>query len=318
MFHGANTWQFSISFADSQLDVDSQPPENHTTETQNPRKRPAGEMEEENDEDLMDQLLPAAAAMKRRRIEEEEEAARTGKSTQRSFGHIQEEPEAPKPKKPKKELNIKETVRSRREAEDIAAIQEEEELRDTIDGVDVDGMRNLAVIEEMDLPDHTGQRFQRQRPNGTGGSNRWDDRWNGRKNFKKFHRQGEGGQPRRGQSVMVPLEEVKKKDYGIGEEYWLESNKTNKRQKAKERASQSQSQPFATARSQREEEDAVVELGDGEDTGDSRIQQSARGKRKEPPDRARAGVAKKQKFATVKDSESESEDELRFRFKKRR
>lgn len=289
------------------MDVDSQPRDSNAAQTQNPKKRPAGEMEEENEEDLVDQLLPAAAAMKRRRIEEEEEAARTGKSTQRSFGHIQEEPEAPKPKKPKKELNIKEAVRSRREAEDLAARQEEDNLRDTMDGVNVDGMRNLAVIEDMDLPDRAAQRPQHQCPNG----DRWDDRWNGRKNFKKFRPRGEGGQARRGQSVMVPLEEVKKKDYGIGEEYWLESNKTSKKQKPKDRASQSQSRPFATAR---EEEDGV----EGEDTGDGGMQESVKGKRKEPPERGRGAVAKRQKVLVVKESESESEDELRFRFKKRR
>ncbi len=302
--------------------LDSHVPENADTETQNTKKRSAVEMDEENEEDLVDQLLPAAAAMKRRRIEEEEEAARTGKSTQRSFGHIQERAEVEKPRKPKKEVNIKEVVRERREAEEETARREEEDLRETMDGIDVEGMKNLAVVEEMDLPARTS-RPQRNQTNGT--SNRWNERWNGRKNFKKFRRQGEGTPARRGQSVIVPLEEVKKKDFGIGESYWLESPKMKKKRKASERASQSQSQPFATAR-----EEEVEDLG-GEDTpGAADVEtaeqstnrsQLANGKRP-APDRGSGGAVKRQKIFAVKESdsesESESEDELKFRFKKRR
>ncbi len=301
------------------MDVDSYAPENANTETQNLKKRSAAEMDEEDEKDLVDQLLPAAAAMKRRRIEEEEEAVRTGRSTQRSFGHIQEEAEVEKPRKPKKEVNIKEVVRQRREAEEDAVRREEAGLRDDMDGLDVEGMRNLAVVEEMELPDRA-VRPQRKRVNDTG--SRWDERWNGRKNFKKFRRQGEGTQARRGQSVIVPLEEVKKKDFGIGEDYWLDSDKSKKRRKAKDRASQSQSQPFATAR-----EEEVTDLG-GEDTlGDVDIEtpaqstnrsQLASGKRPAPDRAGRGPAAKKQKTFAVREVDSESEDELQFRFKKRR
>lgn len=301
------------------MDVDSYAPENANTETQTPKKRSAAEMDGENDEELVDQLLPAAAAMKRRRIEEEEETARTGKSTQRLFGRIQEEAEVEKPRKPKKELNIKEVVRERREAEEDAARREEDGLRETMDGVDVEGMRNLAVVEEMELPNRA-ERPQRKQTKGTG--SRWDERWNGRKNFKKFRRQGEGTPARRGQSVIVPLEEVKKKDFGIGEEYWLESDKSKKQRKAKEQTSQSQSQPHATAR-----EEEVTDLV-GEDTlGDVDVEtpeQSTNrsqfsGVKRPAPDRAGRGpAAKKQKTFAVRQSDSESEDELKFRFKKRR
>ena len=301
--------------------MNSQDPANGDSETQNPRKRPAAEMEAEDEDDLVDQLLPAAAAMKRRRIEEEEEAARTGKSTQRPFGHLQEQAAVEKPKKPKKEINIKEAVRERREEQENAARREEEDLREDIDGVDVEGMRNLAVVEEMELPDRA-ERPQRKRNDGT--SERWDDRWNGRKNFKKFRRQGEGA-ARRGQIVIVPLEEVKVKDYGIGEEYWLESNSSKKKQKAKDRASESQSQPFTTARTLQDEEVADLD-GEGTlgafdvETAEQSTNHSSLSRAKRPaPDRGKGPAAKKQKTFAVKESESESEeDELKFRFKKRR
>lgn len=319
---GTNCWQFSASFVDTQMDADSYAPENADTETQNLKKRSAAEMDEVDEEDLVDQLLPAAAAMKRRRIEEEEEAARTGRSTQRSFGHIQEDAEVEKPRKPQKEVNIKEVVRQRREAEEDAVRREEAGLRDDMDGLDVEGMRNLAVVEEMELPDRAVRPQQRKQANGTG--SRWDERWNGRKNFKKFRRQGEGTQARRGQSVIVALEEVKKKDFGIGEDYWLDSDKSKQRRKAKDRASPpSQGQPFATAR-----EEEVTDLG-GEDTlGDVDVEtataqstnrsQLAGGKRPASDRAGRGPAAKKQKTFAVREVESESEDELQFRFKKRR
>ena len=301
--------------------MDSHAPENGDIQTQNPKKRTAAEMDPENEEDLVDQLLPAAAAMKRRRIEEEEEAARTGKSTQRPFGHMQEEAAVAKPKKPKKEVNIKEVVRERREEQENAARREEEDLRENMDGVDIEGMRNLAVVEEMELPNRA-ERPQRKRLEDTG--SRWDDRWNGRKNFKKFRRQGEGT-ARRGQSVIVQLEEVKKKDYGIGEEYWLESNTSKKSKKAKDRTFQSQSQPFTTARTQLEEEAADLDAEETPgamdvETPDMSTNYSNLANGKRPaPDRGKGPAAKKQKTFAIKESESESEeDELKFRFKKRR
>ena len=313
--------QFSATFTDSQMDIDPQAPENGDIATQNPRKRPAGEMDAEDEGDVVDQLIPAAAAMKRRRIEEEQEAARAGKSTLRPFGHIQEEAIKEKPKKLKKEVNIKEVVRERREEQENAARREEEDLREDMDGIDVEGMRNLVVVEEMQLPDPTERPQSKQ---NAGSDSRWDDRWNGRKNFKKFRRQGEGV-VRRGQSLIVPLEEVKKKDYGIGEEYWLESSSSKKKHKAKDRASQSQSQPFTIARTLQEED--PVDL-DGEDTPgaidietleqSTNRSSSANGKRP-APDRGKGAAAKKQKKFAIQESESESEeDELKFRFKKRR
>lgn len=132
-------------------------------------------------------------------------------------------------------------MRERRKAEEEAAKRSEENLQDIMDGMTVEQMKNLAVVEEMALP-------QRRTPSEqTNGSEhvRWDNRWNGRKNFKKFRPRGETGQQRRGHSVVVALEEVKQQSYGIGEGYWLgkETDGDKRRRKDKERRNSTQSQP---------------------------------------------------------------------------
>ena len=228
---------------------DVEPAESDTSNvpTKKSRKRKVPEMEDENEEGLMDEILPAAAVMKRRKIEEQLEASRNGISAKPSSNSRQATP--PKSNKTKKEVNIQEFVRERREAEEDAVRREEESLRESLDGMRVDDMKNLAVVEEMDLPNRP-ERQQRNLANGTS-NGRWNDAWNSRKNFKKFRRRGDEAPARRGHSVMVPLEEVRKKDFGIGEEYWLEHDKSKKKRKGKDRVAQdTPSQPHTTARSE--------------------------------------------------------------------
>lgn len=316
--------------------VDFQRAEIRNPQARNPRKRSIPPSDEESEEEMVDKLLPAAAAMKRRKIEEEEEARRKGLAPATSFSKTQSTVENKKPKKQKQEVDIKGVVRERREAEEDAARRDEESLRETLDGMDVEEMKNLAVVEEMQIPIRPN-RPQRNQTNGASDS-RWDDQWNGRKNFKKFRRQGESNQVRRGQSVIVPLEEVTKKVFDGREDYWTESEKTKKARKGKERATHLESQseqPFSTARSQNAEVPAELVDGDGSevidveaprtlrtmdlDKGRSSRSQAANGKRS-APSVAKAPVAKRQKtFAMRKaDSDSDSEDELKFRFKKKK
>lgn len=316
------------------MDVDSEDPANSESQAANPRKRRVPTPDEADDEDAVDKLLPAAAAMKRRRIEEE----RSGIVSEPSFDTSHATIKTAKVRKPKKEVNIKDVVRERREAEEEAARQEEENLRDTLDGINVEDMQNLAVIEEMKLPDRIN-RPQRREPNGQS-SDRWDERWNGMKNFKKFRRHGEGTLARRGQSVIVPLEEVKKMHYGIGVDYWLETEQSKKMRREKERATQSQSQtqPFTTARSQPHTAEVPSELavdGDlpesidvntprvtrGHETTQRTDESSTRSQvvngKRPAASQGRGALAKKQKISVVQDSDSDSEDELKFRFKKK-
>ena len=308
-----------------------------TTESLNHRKRAAPVSDEENGEDQIDRLLPAAAAMKRRRIEDAEEAERNHVSNERPSGTSQKNADPDKVRKPKQEVNIREVVRERREAEEEAAIRDEENLRDALDGMNVQEVKKLVVVEDMEVPERA-ERHQRK-AHDMENNNRWDERWNGRKNFKKFRRPGEGAPVRRGQSVIVPLEEVKTKDYGIGEPYWEESEKTKKKRKEKDRStqSQSQSQPlFATAKSEPVEVPSELAI-DGElpeaidleapritrgqerteQLDESSIRSQAVNGKRSAPSQGSGPMAKKQKRFAVQDSDSDSEDELKFRFKRK-
>ena len=318
---------------------------NSDSQKENSRKR-AAPVSDDDQEDLVDQLLPAATAMKRRRIEIEAEAERTGIAPSESFEIAQTVAEPTKKAKFTKEVKIKDVVRERKEAEEAAAKRDEENLREALDGMTVEQMKSLAVVEEMDVPE---RQPPAQRTIGEHDT-RWDERWNGRKNFKKFRRRGEVNRPRRGQSVIVPLEEVKKKDYGIGEDYWLqkESEGAKRKRKEKERRTQSQSQQatYVSADSHVAEVPSELLVDDGtnmngtidvdaprttrhqertqktEESSASRPSQvliEKRAARNQVPTLP-AGPKKRKKFAAARDSDNESEDEdeeVQFRYAKR-
>lgn len=322
------------SLTDFAMDIDSQNQETSEHEATNSRKRPALSLEDVNEDEMMDNLLPAASAMKRRRIQEAESSQRDGVSREPSFETPQNKRKEEKTRQMPKEVNIKNVLREQREKEE-AARRDAESPRETAEGMSIEAMKKLAVVEPMDIPDRPEKRL---REHGGFTDSRWDERWNGRKNFKKFRRRGEGTQARRGQGVIVPLEEAKRKDYGIGDDYWLDSEKTKNKRKEKERGtqSQSQSQRYATAKS--EVAEVSSELANDGDLPESidvaaprttrhqeRTQQmdESSGKsqavnRKRPAgSQADGGPAKKQKTFAVQDSDSDSEDELKFRFKKK-
>ena len=303
------------------------------TQSRGSRKRPVPS-EEDDEDDINERLLPAAAAMKRRRIEEEKEAEHRDIMIESSVDKSARKVDAlATSSKARKQIDIQEVVRERREAEEEAARRDEEDLQ-TTEGIDIQGMRNLAVVEEMELRERN-DRLPRRGANSQNGE-RWDERWNGRKNFKKFRRQGQGEQRRRGPSVIVPLEEVKTKRHGIGEEYWLESEKSKRKRKEKEYASQSQSQPFTTARSGVEEIPTELATGDEQEPSDGETSrkpslmekgslsdslgvpgQALNGKRS-APEGSSSGAQKRQKVFTSRRSDTDSEEDLKFRFKKRR
>ena len=310
------------------------------TQKETSRKRSAPPSDEEDEQQMIDSLLPATTAIKRRRLEQAEEAERLRKPVSTSFLEAQPKVELSKSKKPKKELNIKDVVRERREAEEEAARQDEENLRAVLQGMTVEEMKSLAVVEEMALPDRSDRPLRREVNSDESG--RWDPRWNGRRNFKKFRRQGETDNALRGHrhKLMVPLEEVKKKDFGIGEEYWLDSNTSKKSRREKNGKTQSQSQAYSSARSQQTMDVPAELVTDGAEHEVIDIDaprttrqmepvqeaeeiasgfQSVNGKRPAPT-RAREPPKKKQKTLVVEEEqeESDSEDELKFRVRKRR
>ncbi|KAI9732997.1 MAG: hypothetical protein M1834_003540 [Cirrosporium novae-zelandiae] len=215
--------------------------------TRSSRKRSIPPSDDEDDEDVLESLkLPGASAMKKRRLKIEEDRERRGLSAEPSQNPkskriaVKDEKAVepiPEPKKKlKKKLNLLEAARERRKAEEEAQRRDQENINADLEGVDIERLRDLAVIEEMEVPIREA-RNQREAAQGNSG-NRWDERWNGRKNFKKFRQRGEAGIPRRsGHNVIVPLEEVGKKSFLGGDEeaQWLESGSQKRKRTLKER-----------------------------------------------------------------------------------
>ncbi|WEW59616.1 hypothetical protein PRK78_005094 [Emydomyces testavorans] len=169
--------------------------------------QPLQESQMLDDDDGVSELLPAATAMR--------------KHFNGRARRVTSPPPEPERKVKKPKLDVMEAARKRREAEDRAAMmrREEEEAAAIVDGMDLSRIQNLVIIEEM--PVH--EKVRQEQPSN-GSNDRWDERWNGRKNFKKFRRKGDGGVQHRVQAVIIPVEEVKKKDFGIGDEYWSYNN----------------------------------------------------------------------------------------------
>ncbi|KAK5126570.1 hypothetical protein LTR85_009504 [Meristemomyces frigidus] len=225
------------SQAPSVQDMDVDEPSQSMRTQQSTRKRPAPVEEPEEEEDIYASMLPGQAALKRRKTE----AARNGDNNSFSKAAIEADraavETASKVKKRKeKQVDVKAELKARRDREEEQRRKDDESLREQMQGVDISELRNLAVIEEMEVP-------VRERPsreaNAAGRSERWDPAWNGRKNFKKFRPQGSQKGVLRLQRVIVALEEVPRKGHGIGDEYWLTPTAASGKGKSK---SQSQSQ----------------------------------------------------------------------------
>ncbi len=315
-----------------------------------------------DDENVVDELLPAAAAMKRRRLAEgtrvkDAPAVEPGKENAK--GTIKD---APKPgtrskKKTEREVDILSAARSRREAADEAARQDAESLRTALDGMDIDTIKNLVQVEEMEVAPR-----KEQRTGGTGDrpTENWDERWNGRKNFKRFRRKGEGERPVRRPRVIVGFEEAKKKDFGIGDDYWNErSQNTGRRGTADDqdsgrsqaaRQSQARAEVRERERHQQTPRSEMVPATDstahddesprGQAQRNSRsarnrqhtaqdvdtaqastvhLSEKAKGKRPAASSAAvKAPPAKRARLPAAREESDESEDESKFRFRSRR
>lgn len=313
------------------------------------KKRPR-EVDEPDSAAMLEQLLPGAAAMKKRRLEREAagevsvvEASRaqsvdSDSATPRQRSR-QSQPED-------KKVDVREAVRSHAEKLDA---EREGRLgtRDTaladgdLDPDDVANLQNLAIVEEMEVRPrrrppvsqgrHGATRTRRsETQTGQSHDDHWDDRWNGLKNFKKFRRKGEGGpdvrnRPRR---VIIGLEEVKRKDFGLGPDYWLEPSRPGSK-KGSQSQSQSQSQSHRNpAPHPVEFEDDDIDMDDdptpgipvqSEDPG-TRANAQKKGNAAKAGPTGTTSKRKRQTRATARavDEESSDDDELKFRFRKRR
>jgi hypothetical protein len=248
-------------------------------------------VEEQEENDTVADLLPGARAMKRHRAE-------MGEDRQGSRDTHMKAEAPPKPKRAK--LDVREAARKHREEEEEDQLRQAEEDRHLSQDVDVEKLRNLAIVEEMDLP--VREPVVRQDE----GSDRWDDRWNGRKNFKRFRRKGEPLHARqRIQSVIVPLEEVTRKDFGIGEHYWVSTNKTPEVSQSTDRESRQVRQ--ASSREDRavsrSAEVSIQPSATPDPTPDSMESAPSRSRTQKRPRETR---------------DSDSDDEPRFSFRRKR
>ncbi|KAF3385590.1 hypothetical protein F1880_001761 [Penicillium rolfsii] len=249
-----------------------------------------GTVEEQEEDITVADLLPGARAMKRRRAEMGED--RSGSLDT----HIKTEV-APKPKRAR--LDVREAARKHQQEEEEEQLRQAEEDSHLSQDVDVEKLRNLAIVEEMDLPDRKPVVRQDE------SSGRWDDRWNGRKNFKRFRRKGEPVNVRqRIQSVIVPLDEVTRKDFGIGEHYWVSTSKTPE-------VSRSTDQEDRQARHASSYEDRAV----------SRSEVSIQPSATPDPDPSSLESASSRRRIQKRPRESldsDSDEEPRFRFRRKR
>ena len=278
------------------------------------------------DDDDMEDLLPAAAKMRRQKLEMERQGKKSKKASQA-------EPAPPTKKiKKEKEIDYIGAARKRREEEEEALRKVQEALEHA--DIDVENAQNLAVVVEMELPVRNGKGSTT-----TGqASDRWDESWNGRKNFKRFRRKGEGdGRPRRLQNVIVSLEEAKPTSYGIGDKYWHGSNQTSRKdtQRSQKSSTQTQSQTKtdtipdpvaestpATSRLQKEAEDIVGDIDIDEPRSTRATQHTTTAAQSQASLTKRSatsqiGTAPKRQ-RTLRNRADDSDDELKFRFGRRK
>ncbi|KAI1454570.1 hypothetical protein F4805DRAFT_309716 [Annulohypoxylon moriforme] len=210
-----------------------EPEEPIPTSRQSQRKRRAPAPPES--QDMIDNFAPTAAQVKRRRIAAGEDPIPRQPTPVASVTESQK-PKAKTPKV-KKEIDVLDLARQNREEAEARAKAEREELAMVPEDLDLAEIRRLHIEEPIEVRQRQTVRTREQDI----ADGRWDPAWNGRKNFKKFRQRGAplGRAP---QKIIVALEEVKTKGFGIGDDYWLEDeSQQRKRKKQSQTHSQSQS-----------------------------------------------------------------------------
>ena len=225
------------------------------------------------EDDIMEDIAPAAALVKRRRIERGEDPVVAYEepefnAAESTSGNIHT---AAKKTRVKKEINILEAAGRAREEAQARAEADEEDLNVGPGDVDLAEIRRLAIVEVVE-PRQPAQRRTHEQDVEDG---RWDPKWNGRRNFKRFKRQGEAS-GRLPNKTIVPLVEVKTKGFGIGDDYWLEDegssmridsqNRSQEQQRSSIQAQQPKRPPqqrtvMSDSEDEDEDEDVTVSLG---------------------------------------------------------
>ncbi|KFA48974.1 hypothetical protein S40293_02560 [Stachybotrys chartarum IBT 40293] len=302
--------------------------------------------------DLMEGMAPAVAQFKKQRLESGRNFA---SPTPDPVSEGTTQSEAAPRKKIKKEIDVLALAAQHRQEEEARARAEKEDLAQLPDDVDLSEIRRLNIVEEMEVRAASGAARTREQDIADG---RWNPKWNGLKNFKKFRRRGEatGRPPAR---TIVPLTQVKTKEFGVGDGYWLDEEDTQSKKKTTSQPSALESEPTPPVASSRLSKRVVgVVISNSSDEEDNSVQptpmetsqsrgtfisqsqdvasaptRSTRSQRTAPstgrsqgkrpaPEHAQEEPAKRQRPATRKAMEfqdsDDSDDELKFRFGKRR
>ena len=191
---------------------------------------------------FLDEIAPTAAAVKRRRLAAGEDPVPGNPPSSSQQMDEDEDGAASKGDAPRADTKdekggkkrstlgseqILELARQRRQEAELRAAEERKALTELPeDGVDYAAIRRLQIIEECEVHYPEATTTARTREQEVAGG-RWDPRWNGRKNYKKFRKHGDpaGRPPPR---IIISLEEAKPKGYGIGDDYWLEGESVHK------------------------------------------------------------------------------------------
>ncbi|PNS21804.1 hypothetical protein CAC42_402 [Sphaceloma murrayae] len=181
---------------------------------------------------ILDGLLPGAAAMKKRKLEEANNKKPPAPATNDDSSGVKSksQPQVKKRKtKEEQQEDLHNLISSRKEEAERRLAENEEHLRSAMEGVEIEDMRNLAVVEEMDIP--------QSRTNGIGNRDGWKPEWNGRPNWKRFKKRRPGEvddeEPTR-RTVIVSLEQYrpggKEMDWGFRERSHIDSQSRGSRQ----------------------------------------------------------------------------------------
>jgi hypothetical protein len=168
----------------------------------------------------MDDLLPSTSAMKKRRVEADKDRSREqqARATEKTGKYPTRRTKAPAIEVD--EATLRNKARKKREEDDEARQKEEESLKQALDNIDLEAVREKITYEEMSVKPVKKGSSER---NGDASNDRWDETWNGRKNYKKFRRQGEGPQPLRGHRIIVRLEEAKQRSgFGLNDSFLMQ------------------------------------------------------------------------------------------------
>ncbi|KAI2638622.1 hypothetical protein GGS21DRAFT_449239 [Xylaria nigripes] len=210
-------------------------------------------------EDIMAHFAPTAAQVKRRRIAAGEEPIPIPRH--KVSNPPIEKPVVKQPVNSEKEIDILKLARQHREEAEERAKEEREELEAEPGDLNLAEIRRLHIEEPMPLREVPRVRTREQDI----AIGRWDPAWNGRKNFKKFRQRG-AIQGRPVEKIIVALEEVKSKGFGIGDDYWLEdSHLDERRQKKQDDRSQTLSHSHRQTKKTTAQESHVLLLDSSED-----------------------------------------------------